>query len=282
MKVIGLIVNIQKDKAFIAVNIILNWSNAKGVKIIMFEEIGIQNNTVELVDDETFFKNSEIVIVVGGDGTVLRHAEKIALNGIPMLGINCGTLGYLTLVDKKEIVETLNNVLNSNYEIANHSLITSKIGDSSFNSLNEISIKSTIGKIINLSVYINCVYIHTFRSDGILICTPTGSTAYNLSSGGPMIMNDANVFCLTPICPHQLFARPIIINDNSNIKIVMEKCSSTSVEIVSDGELYKSIEKSFTIEVNKTDFMLKVINPFEVSFYEILLEKLVGINKKYE
>ncbi len=274
MNSIGLIVNKDKDKELLATKSVIEWSYRNNIKILMTEKVFLENNCIEIVEDITFYKNSEMVVVIGGDGTVLHHAEKIALNNIPMLGINCGTVGYLTVVDKKQIELTLDNVLKFEYKIAKHSFITSNINNEKFNSLNEISIKSNTNKIINISVYVDEVYIHTFRGDGILICSPTGSTAYNLSSGGPLIMNNANVTCITPICPHQLFAKPIIINGDSNIKIIADSLDST-LEVMSDGKLYGQYNNNLSIQINKSNFTLKVINPFEKSFYEILLKKLI-------
>ncbi len=280
MKKIGLIINTKNDIDFHITSIVAKWCEENSVAVLTMEDNDLKLNNLKLVDELDFYINSDIVIVIGGDGTVLHHAGKISHHNIPMLGINCGTVGYLTVVDKEEIIDTLNNVLNLKYKIDKHSLITSCIGNEWFNSLNEISIKSSENTIINLSVYIDGVYTHTFRGDGILICTPSGSTAYNLSSGGPLIMSNANVICLTPICSHELFAKPIIINDSSEVKIVMDKFVDTDVKVISDGQYIKNLDYKSELKIKKAETILKIINPFEKSFYKILLKKLTGVSEK--
>ncbi len=273
MKNLGLIINKDNDKDLNVTKMVTNWCNENDITVLTFEKTDLQSEML-------FYNQCDIVVVIGGDGTVLHHADKISFHNIPMLGINCGTVGYLTVVDKEEIIQALDAVLKLKYRIDKHSLITSCVNNEWFNSLNEISIKSTSSKIINLSVYIDNVYTHTFRGDGILICTPSGSTAYNLSSGGPLIMNNADVICITPICSHELFAKPIVINGDSEIKIVLEKLTNCDVEIISDGKYIKTFANEFEINVKKATSILKIINPFEKSFYKILLKKLVGVSGK--
>ncbi len=280
MKNLGLIVNKNNDNDLLVTKMVANWCFENDVKVFALEKFDVELSNIKLVDEMFFYSNCDIIVVIGGDGTVLHHAEKISFHNVPMLGINCGTVGYLTVVDKDEVLQTLQDVLKLQYRIDKHSLITSCVDNEWFNSLNEISIKSKSSKIINLSVYIDGVYTHTFRGDGILVCTPSGSTAYNLSSGGPLIMSNADVICITPICSHELFAKPIIINGDSQIKIVLEKAVNCDVEIMSDGRCIKVFDNKFEIEVKKANSILKIINPFEKSFYKILLKKLVGVSGK--
>lgn len=277
MKKIGLIVNKIKDFDFEVTNTVLNWAKEKSIEILSMENL--ENENIKILNEQDFYKDSNIIVVIGGDGTVLTHAPKIAFYNKHMLGINCGTVGYLTSIDRDEIIEALNSAYEMKYKVSKHTLITSKLNNEKVNSLNEISIKSK-NKIINLAVYIDGIYTHTFRSDGIIVSTPSGSTAYNLSSGGPLIMTNSEVLCITPVCPHQILAKPIIISDDSEVKIVYENKLNYEVEILSDGVNVKTLNEKFEIVIEKSDMLLKIINPFEKSFYQILLQKLIGVSDK--
>ncbi len=276
---LGILVNKDKDTDYSVTKRIIRWCSDNEISLYFLEDENINIENIEILKLDVFFKKIDIVIVVGGDGTVLRWIDRIAESNKEVLGINCGTVGYLTVVEKNKIEEVLTLIKDNNIRTSNHRLLESTIEGKSYLSLNEISIKSTKCKVINIKVYVDNEYVHTFRGDGIIICTPSGSTAYNLSSGGPLIMNNAKVICITPICPHQLFAKPIVINDNSKINLICENRNKDNIEISNDGKHIDIVKDEFNIQIKKSNKILNAINPFNKNFYEILLNKLIGISE---
>ena len=221
---------------------------------------------------------SDIVISIGGDGTFLETARLCKQK--PIIGINTGTLGYLTEVSPENIEMALKDLLDENYEIEDRMMLEGEIIKSTGEvieipeSLNEIAIsKNTIG-VVRFDVTVNGKLINSYTADGVLVCTPTGSTAYNLSCGGPIVDPSANIMTLTPIAPHSILNRSIILSDDSIVEIkITELRKNTSSHALYDG---KAIEvfSGDTIRIRKSDKITKIIKIENRCFIDSIRENI--------
>ncbi|MCI0473642.1 MAG: NAD(+)/NADH kinase [Ignavibacteria bacterium] len=227
------------------------------------------------VDENELLKKSDIIVSIGGDGTLLNISRIIGSTGIPVIGINLGTLGFMADIMPDQIQGFFNEILRGNYKIIELCLAEYSLnGKVQYNALNEIVIdKSDSIKMIDLEIYYNNDFVGRFYADGVLISTPTGSTGYSLSSGGPIVTPFSEVFIITPICPHSLNFRPVIVPDNGNIEI--RTLSSEKIRVTPDG--YKSnVRKSpVRISIKKSRHKLKVIKSEKWSYFDTLNRKLL-------
>ena len=221
--------------------------------------------------------NHDFLFSIGGDGTILRSITYIKDSGIPILGINTGRLGFLTGLQKESLKKGLELLKNNKYQIVKRSTITissenNKIdfGDSPF-ALNEITIhRKDTTSLLNISCEIDNMYHTDYWSDGLIVSTPTGSTGYSLSNGGPIVAPESGIIILNPISPHNINMRPFLINDTSSIKIIVkEKDYSLSL----DSRIY-SIDKKSILLIKKSDFTINTIEFAEDNFFKKLRDRL--------
>jgi len=222
----------------------------------------------------------DVVLVLGGDGTMLNVSRLVAEEGIPILGINLGSLGFLTEVNRDEIFNAVDTMLNGGCVIEERLMLSASIQRngkkiSEYIVLNDVVInKGALARIIDLETNINGSYITTFKADGLIISTPTGSTAYSLSAGGPILYPTLGSIVLTPICSHTLTNRPIVLPDDFNIEIII-KSLSEDVFLTLDGQVGFSLRIDDVIEVNKSDFKAKLLVPAERDYFKVLRTKLL-------
>ena len=222
--------------------------------------------------------NADIAISFGGDGTLLRTASRIGRKPIPILGINAGRLGFLTTTSNENIDFILDKIHSGEYDTESRSLIeaVTKGGELSNYpfALNEIAVmKHDSSSMMTLEATINGIDKITYQADGLIVATPSGSTGYSLSVGGPIISPEANVLVLTPIAPHSLSARPIVIDDNATVDIKVSSRSHNFL-IAIDGR-NESCDEVMTVTVRKADYRQLIIRSKEHSFIQNLQEKLM-------
>lgn len=224
---------------------------------------------------------SDLVIVLGGDGTLLKVARITHPHGVPILGVNLGNLGFLTETTMEDIYPTLQNTLDGKYEIEhrmllNASLWRNEIKIQSFNVLNDIVInKGALARIVDLSVRVNDQPMTSYRADGLIIATPTGSTAYSLSAGGPIIHPSMQALVLSPICPFALTNRPIVIPDTSKIKVQLAKRhEDEDVRITLDGQMGCDMKSGDILEAEKAQVSVKLVQAPGKNYYQTLRKKL--------
>lgn len=224
---------------------------------------------------------SELVIVLGGDGTLLNVAGKVHPHGVPILGVNLGSLGFLTEITLEDLYPTLEHVFDGKYEIENRMLLNAgvwragkKIED--FNVLNDIVInKGALARIVNLKVDVNDQYMTSYRADGLIIASPTGSTAYSLSAGGPIIHPSMRALVLSPICPFALTNRPIVIPDQSIIKVQLTtRYEDEDVRITLDGQQGCDMRSGDILEAKKAEISVKLVQAPGKNYYQLLRKKL--------
>lgn len=229
-----------------------------------------------IINDDNF--NADIAISFGGDGTLLRTASHIGRKPIPILGINAGRLGFLTTTSNENIDFILDKIHCGEYDTESRSLIEAVTKGGELRNypfaLNEIAVmKHDSSSMMTLEATINGVDRITYQADGLIVATPSGSTGYSLSVGGPIISPEANVLALTPIAPHSLSARPIIIDDNATVEIKVYSRSHNFL-IAIDGR-NESCDEEMTVTVRKADYRQLIIRDKEHSFIQNLQEKLM-------
>lgn len=219
-------------------------------------------------------KDSDKVLVFGGDGTMLEAASEVSEAQIPILGVNLGHLGFLTELESPVSFETILNALKST-EYSKRMLICASIGDKECKrALNEVVLKSNSSRPIYVKVYIDGAYLDTYHSDGVIISTPTGSTAYALSAGGPVLSPDVDAFVILPICAHSLHSRPIVVNSNSSV--ILSVLSEEDATVCVDGNaIYKTVSGDKIFVSRAPDDAIFVALKGS-DFYKKLLQKMNG------
>ena len=252
----------------------------KGFYAYLTEQFGYTPAHKELLDEKTDF-SLDLALSVGGDGTFLRTAAAIGRKNIPILGINTGRLGFLADTNKDEIQETLSEVFSGKYNIEYRSLLqlnidSSVLGTENF-ALNEIALlKRDNSSMITIHAFIDGDFLNTYLADGLLVATPTGSTAYSMSVNGPIIIPQAQNLVLSPVAPHSLNVRPLVIPENSNISFRVEARSDNFL-IALDGRSVV-MPSGTELNISKADFTIGVIKRLNHTFYQTLRQKLLWGN----
>ncbi len=223
--------------------------------------------------------NRDLVIVVGGDGTLLHAARTFSDGRIPLLGINLGRLGFLTDVSCEDMEESLNRILSGDYEIEQRSLLKITINNGEegepIKALNDVVIhKWNSARLIEFETYINGQLVTEQRSDGMIIATPTGSTAYALSGGGPILYPSLNAMVMVPICPHTLSNRPIVVDGDSEVEIRIAPGHHKNVRITCDGLKSLEAEEGQRILIRKAKLPIRLIHPSGHDHFSVLRAKL--------
>ena len=229
---------------------------------------------IEIASD---ISEADILFSIGGDGTFLNTAK---MTDRPIIGINTGTLGYLTEVKPDDLQKALKSILSDNYTVENRMMVEGKIIKSDGNeinipeSLNEIAISKNVNGVVRFDAIVNGKLITSYIADGILVCTPTGSTAYNLSCGGPIVDPTAEILTITPIAPHTVLNKSIVLSKNSIIKIkITELRDNTSAYVLNDG-IPNKLESGDIVEIKKSDKITKIIKLEDRSFIDTVRENL--------
>jgi NAD+ kinase len=244
-------------------------------------------NQVEMIIEEAFLKllyelddSFDIMISIGGDGTILRAATLVRDSGIPILGINAGRLGFLAMVQKDEIAEFLQLIIEKKYTISERNLISlsgtpniPEIADINF-AMNEISVsRKDTTSMITIETYLNDEFLNSYWADGLIISTPTGSTGYSLSCGGPILTPNVSSLVITPIAPHNLNARPLVIPDDTVIRLKVT--GREEQYLVSLDSRIASVKNESELTIRKTPFKIKMVEIHEETFLKTLRNKLL-------
>ncbi len=218
----------------------------------------------------------DLLIVLGGDGTILRAARLMRHNQIPMLGIRFGRLGFLAELSGQTYEKELINILNGEYRLDERMVLEAQIGDEPgfMYALNDVVIfRSHSSKLITLDLHIDGDYMNTFRSDGLIVASPTGSTAYSLSCGGPILTPGINAFVINPICPHMLSNRPTVISGDSQILIRFKELED-GCTISIDGQQDVLATKDTIIKIKKAPYKVKLVRSVQNDFFSVVRNKL--------
>ena len=281
MKNIGIFCKQKPNIDSTIVSHLSNWLESKNCTVYLEPHTGelIGKNT--FISKEEVASKSDLVIVLGGDGTLLNIAGIVHPHKVPILGVNLGSLGFLTETTMEGFYPTLEQVLAGKCKIENRMLLNAgvlrdgeKIAD--FNVLNDIVInKGALARIVNLEVFVDDHYMTSYRADGLIIASPTGSTAYSLSAGGPIIHPSMGALVLSPICPFALTNRSIVIPDSATIRVqLITRNEEEDVRITLDGQTGYSIKSGDFLEAKKADIHVMLVQAPGKNYYQLLRKKL--------
>jgi len=285
MNRIGIIAKKNKPETVTIASDLAEWLRTKKVEVYIEEEMGKllsqtrSQHYWKSIKREEIPTDIEMIVVLGGDGTLLSVARQVWNKNIPILGVNLGGLGFLTEITLDELYPVLEKVLRNDFEINEREVLNAGVirngkRIAEFIVLNDAVInKGALARIIDLETTINGEYLSTFRSDGLIISTPTGSTAYNLSAGGPIVYPSLHTIIITPICPHTLTIRPIIIPDDVKIRALL-KSRDEEVTLTLDGQQGFTLEFEDVVEVGKAEGRILLIKSPYRQYFELLREKL--------
>ncbi len=261
------------------VNQLLEWFNAR--------DVGVQLDAVTasyLGRDDGFDRTEtpeelDLFVVLGGDGTLLSAARNIAGAETPILAVNLGGLGFMMTTGPDELAVALEDVIEGNYELDSRMVLAAEVeraGDivSSFFALNDVVVtKAAVARLLDLEAYANGEYICAYRSDGLIISTPTGSTAYSLAAGGPVMVPAVSAICLTPICPHTISNRTVVLQSTAHIEVKVSGGDNNNFLSV-DGQLGVKLEANDRVRAWKADHSVKIVQPRNVRFFDVLRTKM--------
>lgn len=224
-------------------------------------------------------EGADLVIVLGGDGTLLSAARAIGSREIPLFPVNLGGLGFLTAITLDEVFPELERAFRGEHRIGKRKLLHAELvrGDNRvarYEALNDVVVtKSSIARMIDLDTFVDHMFVCAYKADGLIVATPTGSTAYSLSAGGPIIFPAVAAICLTPICPHMLTNRPVIVPESSVIKII-NQAENDSAFLTIDGQVGEPLHQNDVILCRSSEYALHLIRPPRMLFFDVLRQKL--------
>ena len=264
-----------------------NWFIERGITVYSEEMASPRAHLSRCLEEETTIPETvDLVVVLGGDGTLLGAARKVGHYGLPILGINLGGLGFLTEIPVEMLYQDMEKVINGEISIEPRLMLQASVlrnGEEKcrFTVLNDVVInKGALARIIDLRVSVDNHFLTTFRADGLIVSTPTGSTGYNLSAGGPILYPDLEALILTPICPFTLTHRPIIVPDTSVIDVQMGE-NSEEVILTFDGQVGFDLVDNDRVIISKSEKKLKLIKSPDQDYYDILRTKLTWGEQAY-
>jgi NAD+ kinase len=278
MKTLAIIAKSENPEVTQYIDRVMKWAKEKSVDFFLSKElIPLVGYKDKSVDRDQLWKYGEVLVSLGGDGTMLAAARAIGPNGIPILGVNLGSLGFLTEVRLEELEKSLDKVKKGEFFIEKRMVLEAKVeGKESVNlwGLNDIVIdKGNFARVIEMDLHAQEEFVCSYSADGLIISTPTGSTAYSMAAGGPIINPKNNAIIATPICPHSLALRPMIFSENETLRIKVESFHREFM-VTADGQVALCLPSGSSLIIHKANHTANLIRLGGRSFYNILRTKL--------
>jgi NAD+ kinase len=276
---VGVITKPAEPRAIEILKEIARWAAAHQITLLVNDHLDHPPPGVCAESLEEIARSADLLVVLGGDGTMIATARHVAGRETPVLGVNLGTLGYLTEFAVEEVLPALEDVVRGDYQVDCRMLLDWRVvrGESEVGaglSLNEVVVtKAAEAKIIDIDCHVDSHHVTTYRADGLMVSTPTGSTAYNLSAGGPIIVPGAMVMVLCPLCPHTLTNRPLVLPDSARVSMRVNT-REQEVILTSDGQVSLRLMAGDTVEVRRSAKTLSIIRAKARDYFEILRTKL--------
>jgi len=285
IKSIGVIVKRHQPDALETLCALTKWLDERGITFVGLPEIEreqIEHNTgcqIQLVNEAEMPERVDLMLVLGGDGTMIATGRMLGDNQVPVIGVNYGGLGYLAEFPIEELFPALEAILAGEYNVQQRLMLSVELwrGDEIVTRnrvLNDVVVnKSALARIIEIEAYLNDQFVSSFRADGLIVATPTGSTAYNLSAGGPIIFPSMNAMVITPICPFTLSNRPIVVPDDSMIEVRLIT-KNEEVALTLDGQVGRNLQAGDRILIRKSSTAFNLVQPPNRNYFEVLRDKL--------
>ena len=279
IKTVGLIAKPHSDAAGAIIPKLLAWLQERGIAVRCDRDAAAYTSGISGLPRPEVPEGCDLVIVLGGDGTLLAAARAIGRREIPLFPVNLGGLGFLTAISVEEIYPELERALRGEHRVAKRKLLNTEVvrrGEvvAAFEALNDtVLTKASLARMIDLDAYVDEQFVCAYKADGLIVSTPTGSTAYSLSAGGPIIFPSVPTICITPICPHMLTNRPVLVPETSIVRI-LSRGPDASVYLTIDGQVGTPIEEGDTIVCRSSEYSLHLIRPPRMMFFDVLRQKL--------
>ena len=277
IRTVGLVAKYQERKAAQMVRWLIPWLKKRGKKVCV--ENGLARAGAQSCSKKEMALKADLIISLGGDGTLLNIAPLVERPEVPILGVNLGALGFITEVAVDELEPVLSKTLSGDYEVEKRMTLEVRVLGKNgrahkFRVLNDVVIaKGARSRIIDLETYVGKDYLCTYRADGLIISTPTGSTAYSLAAAGPILEPTLGAIVLAPICPHTLTHRPIVVPSNAVIRVTLRSFGDTVI-LIPDGQQGVRLNNGDRVEARDYGLPVSLIKLSSRSYYEILREKL--------
>ncbi len=279
MKRVAVIAKLDKPEAIKIAKEIVKWLKEKGIEVYLDVGLGKRLGISKTCSRERLPSLADIIIVLGGDGTMLSAARLIADKKTPILGINLGGLGFLTAITVKEIYPVLKKVIRDDFDTEERMMLSVRIYRknkkvSEHIALNDAVVKGIMARLINFDARINKEYVTTYRADGLIVSTPTGSTAYSLSAGGPILYPTIHSIIVAPICPFTLTNRPVVIPDWMSVEILI-KPRQQNILLTLDGQFDLPLMGGDVVAVERSETCVYLVKCPGKSYFDILRERLM-------
>ena len=247
----------------------------KNIKLYIDESTDYKNDKAKYLSHKEFSENIDLLVVFGGDGTLLNSARQYLEYEIPILGINMGNVGFLTDIKVENFHISMQEILDGSYQIEERNLVSANFNDNHLYGLNEVVVHSgAYAQLMRYRLNVNDKVVYEQRSDGLIIATPTGSTAYSLSAGGPIIHPSLDVWTIIPMLPQSISSRPFVISSNEKVEMELFEGPCKNAKICVDGQNDIDVPYGVNISISKTKKTLKLVHPKDNDFFEACREKL--------
>ena len=285
IKSIGVIVKPHQPDALETLCRLTKWLSERGIAFVGLPDVSreqIEHETgcsVDIVSEEELPRRVDLILVLGGDGTMIATGRMLGDIQVPVLGVNYGGLGYLAEFPIEELFAALESILAGEYKVQKREMLAVELwrGEELITRnrvLNDVVVnKSALARIIEIEAYLDSQFVNLFRADGLIVATPTGSTAYNLSAGGPVIYPSMNAVVITPICPFTLSNRPIVVPDESSIEVRL-MTDKEEVALTLDGQVGFPLQVHDRIVIRKSNNTFNLVQPPHRNYFDVLRDKL--------
>jgi NAD+ kinase len=282
---IGVLLKPNHPEALRTVCRLAEWCAAHGIALAggpRLDRAGVEAETgcqVETLEHAELVRSVDLIVVLGGDGTMIASARMVGDAGTPILGVNFGTLGYIAEFTVEDMTPALESVVAGDYTLDRRVMLAAEVfrgGEKLMHErvLNDVVIsKSALARIIEIETWVDKKFVNLFRADGLIVSTPTGSTAYNLSAGGPVIYPSMNAVVVTPICPHTLSNRPLVVEDTVEFEMIL-KTSKEEVALTLDGQVGIPLEYDDRVRVRKSRTTFNLVQARTRNYFDVLRNKL--------
>ncbi|HJV34762.1 NAD(+)/NADH kinase [Geomonas sp.] len=283
MKKIAIVAKVHDPRCLGVAEQLTEWLAVRGVTASVDDHLSKQlrrTSSTETVDSSEIARNADLVVVLGGDGTLIGAARLVGDREVPILGVNLGSLGFMTEITLDELYPAMERCLEGDFEVSERMMLIASVerkGEvvESHRVLNDVVInKGALARIIDMETSVGGRYLTTFKADGLIISTPTGSTGYSLSANGPIIHPALECISITPICPHTLTNRPLVVAPEANISIQLKSGVDEKVYLTLDGQVGVKLMSGDKVQIERSEHLTRLVQSRSKDYFEVLRTKL--------